>query len=146
MARYVQIGLGAALAVIVSMAGAAAENAPVGIAIVQAPEQPIAISIGRNMRQAFEEATAQCVGQGGLAEECVRTSWCAPAGWTVDVFVQHREGPHWHEVVCGLPSETAARGTALHMCDRTERDYLIECLPVQIYDPSGAPIMKEAQD
>lgn len=143
MARIAHIGLIAALTAVASCIGAAAQNAPVGIAIVQAPEQAPSIATGRNMQQAFEEATAQCVAQGGLADECVRTVWCAPAGWTVDVFVQHREGPHWHEVVCGLPGEAAARGTALHMCDRSERDYLIECLPVQIYDPSGAPVMNE---
>lgn len=36
-----------------------------------------------------------------------------------------------------MPSEAIAKAAALHVCDPTERDYLIECSVVQIYDPEG---------
>lgn len=122
-----------------AIAQASAQN---GIAFVQAPEQGGGVAVGETMEAAFAAATAQCMESGAEAQDCIKTNWCSPAGWSVDVFVQHREGPHWHEVVCGLSSETAARATALNMCDRGERDYLIECAAVQIYDPSGMPQME----
>ena len=131
-----------ALGLMASPLPALAQEGPVGIAIVQAPEQATGIATGPNMETAFDDAIAQCVDGGALAEDCLRTNWCAPAGWTVDVFVQHQEGVHWHEFVCGLPSRAAAQAAALHVCDPFERDYLIECTAVQLYDPSGAAMME----
>lgn len=116
---------------------AAAQDGPRGIAFVQAPEQGGGVCMGETPEEGFACAVAQCVEGGAADEDCIRTNWCQPAGWSVDVFVQHAEGPHWHEVVCGLPTEAAAKATALHVCDRSERDYLIECSAVQIYDPDG---------
>lgn len=121
---------------------ALAQDGPVGIAIVQAPEQATGIATGQTMDEAFDSAMAQCVDGGALAEDCLRTHWCAPAGWTVDVFVQHQEGLHWHEFVCGMPTRASAMAAALHMCDPFERDYLIECATVQLYDPSGTAMME----
>lgn len=114
-----------------------AQDGPRGIAFVQAPEQGGGVATGATMEEAFDKATAQCMESGALAQDCLKTNWCFPAGWSVDIFVQHREGLHWHEVVCGLPSKAAALASAVHICDRTERDYLIECSPVQIYDAQG---------
>jgi hypothetical protein len=121
---------------------AIAQDGPVGIAFVQAPEQGGGIATGATMDEAFDKATAQCMESGALEEDCIKTNWCFPAGWSVDIFLQHREGPHWHEVFCGLPSKAAAEATALHVCDRQERDYLIECSPVQLYDEQGAAQME----
>lgn len=117
---------------------AVAQNGPVGIAFVQAPEQGGGVATGAAMEKAFAKATAQCMESGAVEADCLKTNWCFPAGWSVDIFVQHREGPHWHEVLCGLPSRAAAEATAVHVCDRSARDYLIECAAVQYYDPQGA--------
>jgi hypothetical protein len=121
---------------------AAAQNGPGGIAFVQAPEQGGGVCIGATMDEAFGCAVAQCMEGGAADEDCIRTNWCEPAGWSVDIFAQHQEGPHWHEVVCGLGSENIAKSVGEAMCDREERDYLIECSVVQIYDPSGAEMME----
>lgn len=113
-----------------------------GIAFVQAPEQGGGVAVGATMDEAFDRAIAQCTESGALAEDCIRTNWCEPAGFSVDVFVQHREGIHWHEVQCGLPDETVARAVGETLCDRSLRDYLIECAVVQIYTPTGEPLME----
>lgn len=128
----------ASMVLVVTVASAAAE----GIAFVQAPEQGGGVAVGETMEAAFEAAMAQCVESGAYEDDCIRTNWCEPAGFSIDIFVQHREGLHWHEVVCGLPTETIARAIAVHMCDRTERDYLIECALVQVYDQAGTALME----
>lgn len=114
-----------------------AQSGPVGIAFVQAPEQGGGVAIASTPEVAFANATAQCMQSGAAKEDCIKTNWCMPAGWSVDVFVQHQEGPHWHEVVCGLPSKSAALATVLQMCDPKERDYLVGCFAVQLYDTEG---------
>ena len=120
-----------------------AQDGPRGIAFVQAPEQGSGVAMGATPDAAFALAEAQCVASGARAEDCLRTTWCFPAGWTVDIFAQHREGPHWHEVTCGLPSRAVAEVVAHALCDPAERPYLIECLPVQIYDPEGTPLLPD---
>lgn len=119
-----------------------AQDGPVGIAFVQAPEQGSGVATGPNPIIAFEKARAQCMESGAAEQDCLRTNWCYPAGWSVDIFAQHREGPHWHEIVCGLPSRAAAEATAAAMCDREARDFLIECSLVQLYDEAGRPQME----
>ena len=118
-----------------------AQDGPVGIAFVQAPEQGGGVATASTPEVAFANATAQCMQYGALEEDCIKTNWCQPAGWSVDIFVQHKEGPHWHEVVCGLPSKKAALATVLHMCDPSDRDYLLGCFAVQFYDSLGKPQM-----
>lgn len=114
-----------------------AQDGPTGIAFVQAPEQGSGVATGPNPIVAFERARAQCMESGATESDCLRTNWCYPAGWSIDIFAQHREGIHWHEIVCGLHSENAARATAAAMCDMEERDFLAECSLVQLYDPTG---------
>jgi hypothetical protein len=46
-----------------------------------------------------------------------------------------------HEQESGRPSEAIAKAAALHVCDPTGRDYLIECSMVQVDDPEGAEQM-----
>ncbi|MFZ2099683.1 MAG: hypothetical protein WAU86_03870 [Oricola sp.] len=131
--------LGAALAAF----PAAAQDGPKGIAFVRAPEQGGGVCMGATPEEGFSCAVKQCVESGAADEDCIRTNWCQPSGWSVDIFAQHSEGPHWHEVICGLPSEAIARAAAAHVCDRSERDYLIECAVVQVYDPDGNKQMEE---
>lgn len=130
------------LACMVAITGLAhAQNGPVGIAFVQAPEQGGGVAIASTPEVAFANATAQCMQSGAREEDCIKTNWCLPAGWSVDVFIQHQEGPHWHEVVCGLPTKSAAMAAVLHMCDPSQRDYLLGCFAVQLYDTAGKPQM-----
>ncbi|GAB4276690.1 MAG: hypothetical protein Kow0013_30280 [Pararhodobacter sp.] len=124
---------------IVWAAGATAQNGPPGIAFVQAPEQSSGMAMGATPQEAFAAATAQCIAGGALAEDCVPSAWCRPAGWSVDLFVQHREGPHWHEVVCGLPEEAVALSVAAALCDLGDRPWIAVCDLVQIHDPTGTP-------
>jgi hypothetical protein len=42
-----------------------------------------------------------------MAQDCLRVKWCYPAGWSADLFVQHKEGIHWHEYLCGWDSKEA---------------------------------------
>jgi len=113
-----------------------------GIAFVQAPEQGGGVAVGATMEEAFGKAVAQCMESGALEEDCIRTNWCEPAGFSVDVFLQHAEGPHWHEVICGLPDEQIARNVGETLCNRDARPYLIECAVVQVYDPDGGTLME----
>ena len=116
---------------------AAAQDAPKGIAFVQAPEQGSGVCVGSTPEEGFSCAVAQCMESGAADEDCIRTNWCQPTGWSVDIFVQHQEGLHWHEVICGLPTEAVARKAAEAACDPKERDYVTECSMVQMYDPEG---------
>ncbi len=120
---------------------ALAQDGPVGIAFVQAPEQSWGVAVGDTPDEAFGAAVAMCVEGGALAGDCLRTNWCYPAGWSIDIFAQHQEGLHWHEVLCGLPSREVGERVAAALCERSERPYLIECALVQVYDPAGTPML-----
>jgi len=119
-----------------------AQDGSFGIAFVQAPEQSSGIGMGATPAEAFAAATAQCVEGGAYAEDCLQTNWCSPAGWSVDMFVMHQEGIHWHEVVCGLASQEVAQAVGEAVCDLSSRPYITECLITQIYDPEGVDQIK----
>ncbi|MFN3954751.1 MAG: hypothetical protein ACK4LQ_09880 [Pararhodobacter sp.] len=112
---------------------------PPGIAFVQAPEQGSGMALATSPEAGLAEATAQCMESGALAEDCIPTNWCQPAGWTVDIFVMHEAGLHWHEVVCGLPSRPVAMRVAEVLCDSELRPEIIDCMLAQIFDPAGEP-------
>ena len=135
MARRLQLFI---MAAFLFAPPASAQSGPNGIAFVQAPEQGSGVCLGSTPEEGFSCAVAQCMESGAADEDCIRTNWCQPAGWSVDVFVQHQEGLHWHEVICGLPTEGIARKAAEAACDPAERDYLIQCSMVQMYDPEGS--------
>lgn len=118
-------------------------NGPVGIAFVEAPEQSSGMCTGNNPDAAFACAREKCVAGGAEARDCLRVAWCYPAGWTADVFVQHKEGPHWHEYSCGWDSKETLHKAAAVKCDPALRDYLMECAIVQIFDPQGNQIPVE---
>lgn len=129
-----------ALAGMLGTAPAHGGEGMLGIAFVQAPEAGAGVATGTSPEAAIEAAMAQCMQTTG-AEDCIVTNWCQPAGWSVDLFVQHEAGPHWHEVVCGLPDRDMAENIAAQLCDLSGRDGLILCEMVQLYDDTGTPLL-----
>jgi hypothetical protein len=113
---------------------------PLGIAFVEAPEQSSGMSMAGDPAKAFALATEGCVEGGALAQDCLPTAWCLPAGWTVDIFQQHREGPHWHSIHCGLPDRDTALAVAEVICRAGLAEWLMECAPVRLWDPEGSQV------
>ena len=121
---------------------ALAQEGPLGIAFAEAPELSSGVGVGPTPDAAIGAAVAECVAGGAEARECIVTNYCSPAGWSADLFVQHREGLHWHEVTCGLPERAMAEALETIACDRDLRPWLIECALVQVYDPQGKPLLE----
>ncbi len=113
------------------------DSGPAGIAFVEAPEQSSGMCVGNTPEDAFACAKMQCVEGGAVEEDCIETKWCQPTGWSVDFFVQHQEGLHWHEVICGLDSAETAMAMESVVCNRENRNYLIECAAVRLINPEG---------
>ena len=125
-------------ATVVTMAAAplAAQEGS-GIAYVQAPEMGSGLCLGNSSDAAFKCARQKCVEGGGTAEACIDVAFCNPARISVDVFVQQKDGPHWHEFVCGLDSRATAMEVARVICDRARRTDLQECEITKIYDQNA---------
>ena len=126
-----------ATAILIFMAGYSGVAQSQGIAFAEAPEQSSGVCIGDNPENALKCAREKCAGGGALPKDCLRVKWCYPAGWSADVFLQHREGPHWHEYLCGWDSREAVLGAVQLACDRSRRTYLIECAAVRLWSPEG---------
>lgn len=123
--------------VLSSPIGAGAQEGRNGIAFVQAVEQGSGVCTGKDAASAFACARAKCTAEGAAGEDCTEQAWCSPAFWSVDVFLQHQEGPHWHEYYCGWNSRELALAAARTACDKALRPYLIECAAVMVYDEDG---------
>ena len=126
-----------ALALILPLA---AKAQPMGIAYVEAPEQGSGLALAALLEDAFALATQACMETGALAQDCLPVAWCFPAGWSVDLFQQHREGPHWHAVHCGLPDRATALAVAATICAAGLKGHLIDCAPVRLIDPEGTQV------
>ncbi len=70
-------------------------------------------------------------------EDCQLNAVCSPAGWSVDIFMQHQEGLHWHTYLCGWQTRAQAEAAAAVACIS---DWLIECSIVQAWNPEGTEI------
>lgn len=126
-----------ALIVLMTSALAAAQEGPIGIAFAEAPEQSSGVCTGQSADKTLACAREKCVEGGAMAQDCLRVKWCYPAGWSTDLFVQHREGPHWHEYLCGWDSKQAVLAAIKVACDRERRNYIIECSAVRFWDDKG---------
>ncbi|SPJ23900.1 hypothetical protein [Palleronia abyssalis] len=124
---------------IVAVSGPASAQS---IAFAQAVEQSWGIGTGATIEDATQAARSNCVAEGGFPEDCIVTTACEIAGHSVDVFLQHREGPHWHETHCGLPDRATAEAVGETLCDGSLRPYLIECMVSQIWSPDGTPLIE----
>jgi hypothetical protein len=123
--------------------GAAAQDWAGAIAYAQAPEQSGGVATAATVEEAIAAAVAECVAGGARDEDCFISAACEPAGWSMDIFLQHAEGPHWHEMICGIAEEATIKAIAAAVCDRQARPYLIECAVVQVVDPAGVKQMEE---
>jgi hypothetical protein len=136
--------LAAALIVLAFLCGAAqAQDGPMGIAFVQAPEQGAGTCIANNPDRGFACAKEKCVAAGAPASECLRVQWCYPHMWAADVFVQNQEGVHWHEYLCGWDSRETLEAAVAVKCDRTLRAYLLECSVVEMWSDLGEAVALE---
>ena len=107
----------------------------VGIAFVQAPEQSAGTCVGGNMDKAFACAKAECASRDGVsAADCLRVKWCYPAGWAADLFVQHKEGIHWHDYLCGWGSKEDLLAAVKVRCEGSSKEWLLECSIVKAWD------------
>jgi len=120
-----------------STSGLSSAEGPLGIAFVEAPEQGGGVCLSQNADKGFECAKAQCMESGALASDCLRVKWCYPAGWSADIFKQHREGPHWHHILCGWDSEADLDAAIEIACKGSAAEYLIACSPVAKWSPDG---------
>jgi len=118
-----------------ALATAAAPAAAEAIAFAQAPEMSFGIGLGGGLAEAIDRAMEDC----GHPGDCVVTTACSPAGWSVDVFLQHREGLHWHEIFCGFDSRETAEAIVPQLCSLATRPYLIDCMLSQVWNPDGIP-------
>lgn len=119
-----------------------AAQGPKGIAFVQAPELGSGMCMADNPEAGFACAVEKCRESGAQDADCIRTNWCQPAGWSVDVFLLHNEGIHWHEISCGWAEQSLAMQAATAICDRDVRQFIVDCSVVQVYDPDGNPQLK----
>ncbi len=103
----------------------------------QAPEMSSGVCFASSIRKALDCAKKKCIKDGGTAEDCLETTACFPAGWSIDVFAQSKEGPHWHETFCGFDSKETAIKASRSICDMKQRKGLMECSLVAIYDEDG---------
>lgn len=108
---------------------------PLGIAVAQAPEAGTGICFGDDAEAALACARAECVDESGLsAAHCLRVLWCYPARWSADVFMQHTEGLHWHDYLCGWEDREQLEAAVALKC---ASEWLIACEAVAIWNPFG---------
>ncbi|MCB1518314.1 MAG: hypothetical protein KDJ19_11950 [Hyphomicrobiaceae bacterium] len=114
---------------------ATAQEGPLAFAAAQAPEAGTGICVEHGMGDTLACAVSKCMTESGLGmEDCQVDAYCMPAGWSVDVFMQHQEGPHWHTFLCGWQSREQAMSAVEIACNS---DWLIECSAVRVWSPEG---------
>lgn len=112
-----------------------AQDGPLAFAASQAPEAGTGICHENSLPAAATCALNKCIAETGFeAEYCPIQTYCMPAGWAVDIFMQHQEGPHWHEFMCGWASREQLELAVTIACDS---EWLIECSAVRIWSPQG---------
>jgi hypothetical protein len=103
-----------------------------GIAVSQAAEAGLGVCFDSDMKQAVSCAREQCRTESGLgSDDCRADLWCYPHAFAADIFMQHAEGPHWHEFLCGADDRAELDALIAIKC---AKEYLIECSAVRIWD------------
>ena len=116
---------------------AIAQEGPIGIAFAEAPEQSSGVCTGQSTDKTLACAREKCAEGGAMAEDCLRVKWCYPAGWSADLFVQHKASVHWHEYLCGWDSKEAVMAAVAVACDLKRRDMITDCKAVRFWDDNG---------
>ena len=130
----------AAAAVTILPRSVQAQDANQAVAFVQAPEQSDGMCFGNSPEEAFGCAVRQWTANGTLAEDCLPMKYCSPAGWSADIFKQHKEGLHWHDYLCGWDSEADLDAAINVACEGSAKVYLMECAVVAKWSPDGTRI------
>ena len=123
--------------IIAAINSSSAQDNKSGVAFVQAPEQSSGTCRADTAEKAFACAVKKCTANSTPAEDCLKVKWCFPSGWSADVFMQHIEGPHWHQYLCGWSSLEDLTAAANILCEGSSKKSLQECDIVQIWDSSG---------
>lgn len=129
-----------ALLSLAAISAAAQENTRKAIAFSYAPEMSLGHCVAADAQSAIACAKKACIANGGTKEDCFDVAACFPANWTVAVFMQHNDGPHWTEFHCGWQSRELALKAAQVACDKTARPELMECAATLLYDEDGKEI------
>jgi hypothetical protein len=103
----------------------------------QAPEMSSGVCFAASIRKALDCARKKCIKGGGTAQDCLETTACFPAGWSIDIFAQSKDGPHWHETFCGFDSKETSILASRSVCSAKRRQDLMECSLVMIYNEDG---------
>lgn len=110
-----------------------------GIAVSQAAEAGLGVCFDTDMVEAVTCAQDQCMAESGLTtEDCHADLWCYPHRFAADIFMQHAEGPHWHEFLCGAESRDQLNALVAVKC---EAEYLIECSAVRMWDDASTELL-----
>jgi hypothetical protein len=108
-----------------------------GIAFATAPEQAEGVCIGDDADEALACARRECAAQGPDVQDCGPVALCFPMGWSADLLVEHAEGLHWHEYLCGWPTREKLIAAVNLRCDLTDHEYLVDCRPVRFWTDRG---------
>lgn len=130
----------AALALLAGPVVAQDEPTPLqGLAVSQAAEAGLGVCPGTDTAEAMACAQDQCMSESGLGtEDCRADLWCSPHRFAADIFMQHAEGPHWHEFLCGASDRAELDALIAVKCDK---EYLIECSAVRIWDTDSNELL-----
>ncbi len=104
-----------------------------GVAFVTAPEQAHTHCFADNADNAFKCAREKCHKAGG--QECLRTRWCYPAGWSGIMSINLSIGFHFPTELCGMPNREALVAAFETMCRNWENAN--QCNVGLIFSPDG---------
>lgn len=104
-----------------------------GVAFVTAPEQAHTHCFADNADKAFECARKKCRKDGG--QECLRTRWCYPAGWSGVMSINLSIGFHFPTELCGMPNRKSLIAAFETMCRNWEN--ADQCNVGLIFSPDG---------
>ena len=111
---------------------AAAQDGPVGIGFAQA-EEGTWWCRGDNTAATLDCARAACIAEAG-GQQCYRTAWCYPAGWSGLMTVWLSEF-HTTQIICGAPSPEALERALEGFC--VGNVYAASCDVFLTIDPDG---------
>lgn len=109
-----------------------AQDGPIGVGIVVAPENGIWSCAGSTPEAAFGCGRRKCRTEGEA--DCYRTAWCFPAGWGA-LFSQRTAEFHGPNGFCGAPSREEALATVERWC--RSQEYVVSCYVSAILAPDG---------